>query len=138
MAADELRCPGCARLHDASERFCEDCGMPLVHARGGDAQASDLQRRMRKVKPQYTEGRPVRVARAGSEAEAELIAGLLLEEGIPCMLRRSPGFDVAEFMAAGPRDVLVPESAAQVAREALAFDPPAPGAGTSRDEGPGG
>jgi len=103
--------------------------MPLVHAHGDTAQASDRQRRARKIKPQYTEGRPVRVARAGSEAEAELIAGLLLEEGIPCMLQRSRGFDVAEFMAAGPRDVLVPQSAAEAAREALEFNPP------SRTEG---
>ena len=56
------------------------------------------------------------------QSEAEFIEGLLLEEGIPCMLRRSRGFDVADMLAAGPRDVLVPESGAQAAREALAFD----------------
>jgi hypothetical protein len=46
----------------------------------------------------------------------------LLEEGIPSMLRRAGGFDVAEFLAAGPRDVLVPESGAEAAREALAYE----------------
>jgi hypothetical protein len=127
---EELQCPACARVHDADERFCEDCGMPLVHASGELPEDSDRRRRARKIKPQYTEGQPVRVARAGSEAEAELIAGLLLEEGIPSIVRRSAGFDVAEFLAAGPRDVLVPQSAAEAAREALAFDPPrAPPAG---------
>ena len=35
------------------------------------------------------------------------------------MLRRSAGFDVPDFLAAGPRDVLVPEAGAQVARELL-------------------
>jgi hypothetical protein len=38
------------------------------------------------------------------------------------MLRRSAGFDVAESLAAGPRDVLVPESGAEAAREALAWE----------------
>ena len=64
----------------------------------------------------------MKVARGGSQPEAEFIAGLLLEEGIPSMLRRSGGSDVPDFMAAGPRDIMVPESGAQAAREALAFD----------------
>jgi hypothetical protein len=78
----------------------------------------------RKIKPQYTEGELVKVARAENQPQAEFIAGLLLEEGIPCMLRRSRGFDVPDMLAAGPRDVLVPESAVQAAREALSFEQP--------------
>ena len=35
------------------------------------------------------------------------------------MLRRSAGFDVPDFLAAGPRDVLVPEAAVPTAREVL-------------------
>ena len=35
------------------------------------------------------------------------------------MLRRSAGFDVPDFLAAGPRDVLVPEAAVSTAREML-------------------
>jgi hypothetical protein len=35
------------------------------------------------------------------------------------MLRRSAGFDVPDFLAAGPRDVMVPISGAQTAREVL-------------------
>ena len=35
------------------------------------------------------------------------------------MLRRSPGFDVPDFLAAGPRDVMVPEGGYQAAREVL-------------------
>ena len=50
----------------------------------------------------------MRVAWARNQAEAELIAGLLLEEGIPSLVRRSGGFDVPDFLAAGPRDILVP------------------------------
>ena len=61
----------------------------------------------------------MRVAGARNQAEAEFIQGLLLEEGVPSLLRRSAGFDVPDFLAAGPRDVLVPESALATAREVL-------------------
>ena len=117
-----LVCPDCGRSYGAGERFCESCRMPLVHRGAEVAAASASQRRARKIKPQYAEGRLVKVARAQHQSEAEFIEGLLLEEGIPCMLRRSRGFDVADMLAAGPRDVLVPESGAQAAREALAPD----------------
>ena len=62
----------------------------------------------------------MRVAAARNQAEAEFLQGLLLEEGIPSMLRRSGGFDVPDFLAAGPRDVLVPQSGAAAARDAAA------------------
>ena len=42
-------------------------------------------------------------------------------------------FDVPDFLAAGPRDVLVPESAAQAAREALAPGRSAAEAGLDED-----
>ena len=44
---------------------------------------------------------------------------LLLEEGVPSTLRRSAGFDVPDMLAAGPRDVLVPESGLEAARDVL-------------------
>ena len=50
----------------------------------------------------------MRVAAARHQAEAEFLQGLLLEEGIPSLVRRSGGFDVPDFLAAGPRDILVP------------------------------
>jgi hypothetical protein len=68
---------------------------------------------------QARSGAPVKVASARNQAEAELIQGLLREEGVPSMVRRSAGFDVPDFLAAGPRDVLVPEAAADVARQIL-------------------
>jgi hypothetical protein len=67
----------------------------------------------------HAPGDMVVVARAENEAEAELIQGLLRAEGVPSMLRRTPGFDVPDFLAAGRRDVLVPASAEQVARDVL-------------------
>ncbi|MHB1537275.1 MAG: putative signal transducing protein [Solirubrobacteraceae bacterium] len=56
---------------------------------------------------------------ARNQTEAEFIQALLLEEGIPSMLRRARGFDVPDFLAAGPRDVLVPQAGAAAAREVL-------------------
>ena len=96
--------------------------MPLVHPGGVEPVTSERQQRARKIKPQYAQGSLVKVARAANQPEAEFIEGLLLEEGIPSLLRRSSGFDVAESLAAGPRDVLVPESGAEAAREALAWE----------------
>jgi hypothetical protein len=61
----------------------------------------------------------VRVAGAQNQAEGEFIQSLLLEEGVPSVLRRSAGFDVPDFLAAGPRDVLVPQSGLQTSREVL-------------------
>jgi hypothetical protein len=95
--------------------------MPLV-AEGGEpieAPLSDAHARARKIDPRYTQGDLVRVAGGRNQAEAELIQGLLLEEGVPSIHRRSAAFDVPDFLAAGPRDVLVPESGVEVARALL-------------------
>jgi Putative prokaryotic signal transducing protein len=116
-------CPGCSRGYPASERFCEACGMPLIHAARSEPLATERQSRARKIKPEYARGEPVKIARVESQVEAEFIAGMLLEEGIPCMLRSTIG---GYAPVIGPRDVLVPESGAQAAREALAFERPQP------------
>ena len=121
LAAEPLVCPRCATPYPADERFCTRCGMPLTYAGRTDLElpVSAAHARARKIKPQYSEGELVRVAGARNQAEAELIQGLLREEGVPSMVRRSAGFDVPDFLAAGPRDVLVPEAAADVARQIL-------------------
>ena len=121
MADESLVCPSCGSTHPADERFCRECGMPLVHAdrTGLDEPVSAARERARKIKPQFTEGELVRVAGAHHQAEAEFVQGILLEEGIPSMLRRSRGFDVPDMLAAGPRDVLVPASGVQAARDVL-------------------
>jgi hypothetical protein len=102
--------------------------MPLVHPGAGEARVSERQERARKIKPQYAQGALARVAWARNQAEAELIEGMLLEEGIPSLLRRPAGFDVPDFMAAGPRDVLVPQSGLEAAREVLLQTDAVPGA----------
>ena len=127
MAAS-LVCPSCASQHGDGERFCRQCGMPLVHSGAGEARVSERQERARKIKPQYAQGALARVAWARNQAEAELIEGMLLEEGIPSLLRRPAGFDVPDFMAAGPRDVLVPQSGLEAAREVLLQTDAVPGA----------
>ena len=121
MSADgPLVCPKCARSYSLDERFCPECEMPLVYAgRAEHAPLTDAQQRARKIKRQYTEGELVRVAGGRNQAEAEFIQNLLLEEGIPSMLRRTRGFDVPDFLAAGPRDVMVAEAAYEPARELL-------------------
>jgi hypothetical protein len=116
---EPLVCPSCGARYGSEERFCPDCRLPLVPVDPGDARLTARQERIRKIKPQYSEGELVRVARAAHQAEGELIQNLLLEEGIPSLLRRSAGFDVPDFIAAGPRDVLVPRSGEAAARDAL-------------------
>jgi len=94
--------------------------MPLVY--GGTAGANPItaqHERARKIKPQLAEGELVKVAGASNQAEAEFIQGMLLEEGVPSTLRRARGFDVPDFLAAGPRDVMVPASGSSVARDVL-------------------
>ena len=78
-----------------------------------------LRQRVRKIKPQLSEGELVRVIGASNQAEAEMIQGMLLEEGVPSLLRRALGSDVPDFLAAGRRDVLVPASGLVTAREVL-------------------
>lgn len=120
MADAVLVCPSCGSQHDADERFCPDCNLPLVFSAAADrGQLDERHEWARKIKPQLAEGELVRVAWARNQVEAEFIQGLLLEEGVPSMLKRSRGFDVPDFLAAGPRDVFVPSSGAPTAREVL-------------------
>ena len=119
-SAEPLVCVSCGSTFPEDERFCPTCGVPLTYAAAPHgARVSDRHARARKVKPQLAEGDLVRVARARNQAEGEFIQGLLLEEGVPSMMRRSAGFDVPDFLAAGPRDVLVPQTGVETAREVL-------------------
>ena len=118
--AEPLACPSCALGYPLEERFCARCGMPLVHVGGQTLDpVSDAHAHARKIDPRYAEGDLVWVAGGRNQAEAELIQGMLLEEGVPSLLRRSAGFDVPDFLAGGPRDILVPASGVEVARELL-------------------
>jgi hypothetical protein len=93
--------------------------MPLVFAGAEESPVTPTQERARKIDPRYAQGETVKVAFARNQAESDLVQNILLEEGIPSIARRSRGFDVPDFLAAGPRDVLVPESGAELARGLL-------------------
>lgn len=116
---EPLVCSRCATTHGLDERFCPDCGMPLTYQAPPLDEVSERQERARKIKRQYSEGELVTVATGRNEAEADFISNLLLEEGVPSLVRRSRGFDVPDMLAAGPRDVLVPLSGEVTAREVL-------------------
>jgi hypothetical protein len=119
----------CGGERPASERFCPDCHVPLVLDEPSP-ELSESQQRARKVKKQYCEGEPVKVARVRNQVEADFVQSLLLDAGVPSLVRRAPGYDVPDFLAAGPRDVLVPQSGEDVARDVLLAHDPAPDAST--------
>lgn len=50
----------------------------------------------------------VKVGSAANETSALMMEGILREAGIPALIQRATGFDAPDFLAAGPRDVLVP------------------------------
>ena len=130
-----LVCPSCATGHDDGERFCGRCGVPLVEADPSAPVETERRERARKIRPQYAEGPLVKVVGARNQAEAEWLQGMLLEEGVPSLMRRSGGFDVPDFLASGPRDILVPSSGATAAREILQLPEPVPGIGMAPGEG---
>ena len=61
----------------------------------------------------------VKVAYAHDETEAEFLQGLLREASVGSVVRRAPGFDVPEFLSAGPRHVLVAGADVAVAQDVL-------------------
>lgn len=75
--------------------------------------------RSRRPSLSSSSGKLVKVGFAQQQPEAEMIQGLLSEHGIPSMLRRAAGFDVPDFLAAGPREILVAEELVEQAREVL-------------------
>lgn len=107
--AGPLVCPSCGDRRPGQERLCSYCHVPLVALAAGEL---------------------VRVARGRNQAEAEMLQGLLREEGVPSLLRRAPGFDVPDFLAAGPRDVFVPQAACGIAAQVLRDWGPDPSTGS--------
>jgi predicted esterase len=61
----------------------------------------------------------VKVAAAPDESVALLMDGVLKDAGIPSLIQRAAGFDAPDFLAAGPRDVLVPGSLMEEAKQVL-------------------
>ena len=61
----------------------------------------------------------VKVAVAPNETDALLMDGVLKDAGIPSLIQRARGFDIPDFLSAGPRDVLVPASSLEEAKQLL-------------------
>lgn len=59
------------------------------------------------------------VTHAPNQPIAEMVQGILREEGIHSFTRRALAFDVPDFLAAGARAVLVPDEDAERARSVL-------------------
>ena len=113
---EPLACPTCARRFALTERFCPDCQTPLVYVgRGEQEPITDPRMRAQRVRPEYASGELVKVAVATSRAEAELILGMLRDQGIPARLAA----DLGSVFPTGPHEILVPESAYEAARELL-------------------
>ena len=89
-ASEPLACPSCAPpllARGALLRDLQDAaGLRRRRSHRGAA-SSDAHERARKINPVYAEGELVRVAGSRNQAEAELIQGLLLEEGVPSILQ---------------------------------------------------
>ncbi len=61
----------------------------------------------------------MKVAVAPNETSALLMDGVLKDAGVPALIQRAPGFDVPDFLSSGPRNVLVPGSLLEEARQLL-------------------
>lgn len=114
---EPLACPTCARRFPLSESFCSHCGTPLVYVgRGEEEPITDPEIRAQRVRPEYASGELVKVAAATSQAEAELIVGILLDQGIPARVAN----ELASVFPSSSRDILVPRSAYDAARALVA------------------
>ena len=62
---------------------------------------------------------PVEVALAANQTEADLIQGILREEGIPSMTKKPEGHFLTDLFQMGARYVVVPASAEEEAKKIL-------------------
>lgn len=109
-------CPFCGCEFEIGTSACPSCDLPLFTgepARVGAVATSAAPRR------EFAIGDLRCVTVAANQAEADMLEGLLRSEGIPCIVRRSFGSDVPDFLAAGRRDILVPEGGLAAARDLL-------------------
>jgi hypothetical protein len=80
------------------------------------------------------QGEGVVLTVVSGEPEAEVVCGLLQSNGIDCAYRDTEAIDspLEDFIAAGPREILVREEDLEAARELLASPPePEPAAGAA-------
>ena len=58
-----------------------------------------------------------KVGSAPNETMALMMEGLLRKADIPVLIQRPTGFEVPDFLAGGPREILVPETNLPEARD---------------------
>jgi hypothetical protein len=91
-----------------------------------------------KVRAEYTHGDPVTVTTVPHVAEGEMLRGMLLEEGIPSMVRPARSFAIPQALGTGPQEVVVPESAYDAAYQLVHGElpqPPHPGSRSRPEPG---
>lgn len=146
--SSDTTCPFCGAGFEPGSTECPSCDLPLFDTGGDSASESELfdgadllesgardesmRRRPRTglmavdhppPRPEYTEGELQCVVVALNQAEAEMLEDMLRSEGIPCLVRRVARADVPDFLAAGRRELLVPERALPAARTLLRIEP---------------
>ena len=139
-------CPFCGAQFTRGLSACPECDLPLVGS--GRQPASELfdgadlfdaiepespvrlpsvgmlEIDQPRPRPEYTSGELRCVVVAINIAEADMLEDMLRSEGIPCVVRRVGRADVPDFLAAGRREILVPEQALPAARDLLRIEPP--------------
>ena len=122
LGAGELFCPVCGASYPADERFCATCKLPLVysdHVREvGDvsATATSAPARSSRSSPRASWcGSPARATRPRPSSSRACCS----RRAFPACCAAAPASTCPDFLAAGPRDVLVPETAVATAREVL-------------------
>jgi hypothetical protein len=62
----------------------------------------------------------VRLTGAGTLPEAEMMQDLLAQQGIEVLVQRTPGFDLPQYLAGGPRELYVRREQLEAARAIVA------------------
>lgn len=118
-------CPFCGGNFQPGASVCPACDLPLLtesELEEDFASRGSLLTVTTRPRPEYSRGGLRRIAIASNQAEAEMVESVLRAEGIPCVVRRTRGADVPDFLAAGRRDILVPETGVAAARDLLRID----------------
>lgn len=108
-------CPFCGCEFELGASACPSCDLPLLTSEPASVGALTVSAPRR----EFATGDLRRVAVAANQVEADMLESLLRSEGIPCLVRRSAGADVPDFLAAGRRDIMVPEGGLAAARSLL-------------------
>jgi len=115
-----LVCPGCGASRPAAELFCPDCRLPLVYDPDQAVPVKLSERRSGLEDQAAAVGGRAGQGRVGSQSgRGRVHPGPAARGGSPEHAPPQCRFDVPDFLAAGPRDVLVARSGESTARQVL-------------------